>query len=62
MKFKKIYVLITKNFYNFGINKIIRILLVLYSTYIGFRDQNKFIFYVKNNINSNLFNQLYVLC
>lgn len=59
IKLKKIPILIAENFYNLSIYEIIKILLILYNTYIIFRDQDKFVFYVNSYINQNQFNQLY---
>ena len=59
IELEKMCALITKNLYNLGIYRIIKILLVLCSTHIRSKDQNKFMVYVNNYINWDQFNQLY---
>lgn len=50
IKFKKIYTLITENFYNLDTHSIIEISLVLYNTHIDLKNQDKFVFYINNYI------------
>ncbi len=59
IEFEKMCALIAKNPYNFGAHQIIKIFLVLRSTHMVFRNQNKVVFYVNNYIDWNQFNQLY---
>lgn len=59
IKLEKIYVLTAENLYNLVTYLITKILSVLYNVHIIFREQNKFVFYIKNYINWDLFNQLY---
>lgn len=61
MKFVKIPSLITKNPYNLGACQIIKILLILHTTHIIFKNKDKFRFYVDSHINYNQFNKLYDL-
>ena len=50
IEFKKMRASITKNPRNFGACRIIKIFLVLRSTYVISRDQDKVVFYVHNYI------------
>ena len=50
IKLEKICTLTVKNSHNLSIYWMIEILLLLYITHIVFRDQNKFVFYIKNYI------------
>lgn len=59
IELEKMYALTTKNFYNLGIHWIFEISLVLHNVDVVFKDKDKFVFYVNNHINCNLFNQLY---
>lgn len=51
--------MIIENSYNLSIYENIKILSVLYSVYKVSRNKNKYVFYVYNYINWNLFNQWY---
>lgn len=53
IELEKMYALTKKKFHNLNIYQIIKILLVLYSTYIIFKNQDKFIFYFNNYIDQN---------
>lgn len=46
---------------NLSVYQIIEIFSTLYSTYLVFRDQDKFVFYSNNYINWDQFSQLYDL-
>ena len=59
IKHKKIYALTAENPCKLGTHRIIKISMVLYSTYIIPRNQDKFVFYINNYIDWNQFNQLY---
>lgn len=56
---EKICISIVKNPYNFSFYQIIKIVLIIYCTYIVPRDQDKFIFYISNYINWDQFDYLY---
>lgn len=51
IKLKKIRALTAENLCNFGVYWIIKILPVLRSTHVVFKNQNKFVFFVNNYIN-----------
>lgn len=59
IEFEKIYTLTTENLFNLGAYRMIKILSVLNNAYIVSKDQNKFVFYINNNIDWDHFNQLY---
>ena len=59
IELEKMCTLTAKYPYNFGAYCIIQISLILHSTYIVFRDQEKIVFYVNNYIDWDQFNQLY---
>lgn len=50
IELEKMHVLTSKNPCNLGIHQIIKILSILYSIYVVFRNQNKFMSYVNNYI------------
>lgn len=53
--------LTTKNLCKLRVYWIIEILLFLRSLHMVFKNQDKFVFYINNNIDSDQFNQLYDL-
>lgn len=53
------HIVTMENPHNFSTYQIGKILLILYISYIVFKDQDKFVFYINNYINSDHFNQLY---
>ncbi len=59
VKLEKMHVLIIENPCNLGAHWIIEMFLVLHSIYMIPRDQNKFVFYVNNDMDWDQFNQLY---
>ena len=59
IELEKMCTLIAKNFCNLGVHQIIEILLVLRSTHVVPKNQEKFVFYVNNYIDWDQFNQLY---
>lgn len=59
IEIEKMRALTTESPCNLNIHQIIEISLVLRSTYMILRDQDKFVFYVKNYINRDYFNQLF---
>ena len=61
VELEKMSAWITKNFCNFDTHQIMKISLILCSTHIVFKDQNKLVFYINNYINWDQFNQLYNL-
>lgn len=58
---QKIRALIADNLRNLAGQKIIEIFLVLQSSHIVYRDQDKVVFYINNYIDKNQFNLLYDL-
>lgn len=59
IELKKICAWTADNPRNFDTNQIIKIFLVPHNAYLIFKDPDKFVFYVVNNIDWDLFNQLY---
>lgn len=59
IELEKIYILTTKNVYNFDAHQIIEISTVFYNVYIVSRDKDKVVFYINNYIDWDWFNQLY---
>lgn len=57
IELKMMHILTTKFFFSFSAHQIIEILSVLYSIYVIFRYQERFVFYVNNYIKQNQFNQ-----
>ncbi len=59
IELEKMYALIAKNSCNLGAYWIIQISSVLCNTHVVFRDQEKVVLYVNNDIDWDQFNQLY---
>ena len=57
IELKKMRASIAENLRSFGAHRIIEISSVLRSAHVGFRDQDKFVFYVDNYIDWDQFNQ-----
>ena len=59
IELKKMHALIVKNLHNLDACQIIEIFLVLHSTHVVPKDQDKIVFYINNYIDWDQFNQLY---
>lgn len=53
IKFKKIYALIVKKFYNLSAHQIIEILHILRNAHVISKEKNQFVFYANNYINKD---------